>query len=200
MTMPAPSSGKPPVTPPHNLGAAIHAVHALHGKWPWIVGLGAALTVLGMLALAFNGIATIATVLINGWIMVVAGLAEIYIGSRAKDWKPFFFWVLAGALYLAAGMMALVNPVLGSVVLTLLLGIGLLAAGVARLYLATRLPANPARPLVMLSAFVTMFLGVIVITGWPANSLFVLGMLLGVELVFQGVGWVGFGLRLKGRH
>ena len=194
MTMPAQT---PPPAPPHNLGASMHALHA---RWPWIVGLGAALTVLGLLALTFDGIATIATVLINGWVMVVAGLVEIYIGSRAKEWKPFFLWVLAGVLYLAAGIMALANPVLASVVFTLMLGAGLLAAGAVRLYLAFRLPANAGRPLVSLSAFVTMFLGIIVVTGWPANSLFVLGMLLGVELVFQGVGWIGFGLKLKARH
>ena len=40
--------------------------------------------------------------------------------------------------------------------------------------------------------------GLLVIVGWPTNSLVILGTLLGVDLVFTGVMWVGFGLRLRG--
>ena len=88
--------------------------------------------------------------------MIVAGCVEVYMGSRAKDWRHFSLWVIAGVLYLAAGVMAIANPLLASVVFTLLLGAGLFAAGAMRLYLAFKLPASQARTMVMLSAFVTM--------------------------------------------
>ena len=191
MTMPSPTNPAP-----HSLGASIEHLKAKAG---WIIGLGAALMVLGALALIYTVQATVATVLINGWIMIVAGCVEIYMGSRAKDWRHFSLWVIAGVLYLAAGVMAIANPLLASVVFTLLLGAGLSAAGAVRLYLAFKLPASQARMMVMLSAFVTMALGVIVITGWPADSLWVLGTLLGVDLIFHGAGWISFGLGLKAR-
>ena len=181
---------------PHSLGASIERLRA---RWGWIAALGAALTLLGVLALIYTAAATIATVLINGWIMMVAGLFEIYLGTRARDWRHFSLWVIAGVFYLAAGVMAIANPLLASVVFTLLLGAGLFAAGLFRLYLAYQLPSGSGKTMVMLSAFITMFLGIIVITGWPANSLWVIGTLLGIDLIFQGTGWISFALGLKGR-
>ena len=54
--------------------------------------------------------------------------------------------------------------------------------------------------MVVLAAAVTILLGLIVVIGWPANSIWVLGTLLGVDLLFNGAGWVNFGLGLRARH
>ena len=46
---------------------------------------------------------------------------------------------------------------------------------------------------------VTALLGLLIVSGWPRNSLFVIGLLLGIELVFSGLNWIFFGLRLRSR-
>ena len=74
-------------------------------------------------------------------------------------------------------MLCIVNPLLASVVLTLLLGAGLVAAGVVRVYLATQLPAGQPRTLVFLAAVVTILLGLIIVSHWPLDSVYVLGTL-----------------------
>ena len=76
------------------------------------------------------------------------------------------------------------------------LGCGLLAAGVVRVYLAMQLPAGQPRGLVFLAAAVTILLGLIIVSHWPLDSVYVLGTLLGVDLLFHGVGWVSFGMGL----
>ena len=43
----------------------------------------------------------------------------------------------------------------------------------------------------------TALVGLLVILGWPTNSYVILGTLLGIDLLFTGVTWVGFGLRLR---
>ena len=91
------------------------------------------------------------------------------------------------------------QPALASVVLTLLLGAGLIAAGLVRLYLATGLPAGQPRLLVFVAAAVTILLGLIIVSHWPLDSVYVLGTLLGVDLLFHGVGWVSFGMGLHAR-
>jgi len=65
-----------------------------------------------------------------------------------RSWGRFFLWVIGGALYLVAGVPCIVNPLLASVVLTLLLGAGLIAAGLVRVYLATQLPPGQLRHMV----------------------------------------------------
>ena len=59
-----------------------------------------------------------------------------------------------------------------------------------------QLPAGQPRGLVFLAAAVTILLGLIIVTHWPLDSVYVLGTLLGVDLLFHGVGWVSFGMGL----
>jgi uncharacterized membrane protein HdeD (DUF308 family) len=175
------------------------AVEPLRGKWASITAFGVLVVVLGFAALFFSLIATIATVTLNGVLFLIGGAAEICIGMQTRSWGRFFLWVIGGALYLAVGVICIANPVLASVALTLLLGAGLIAAGLVRLYLATTLPAGQPRLLVFVAAVASMLVGLIIVSHWPLDSLFVLGTLLGVDLLFHGVGWVSVGMGLHAR-
>ena len=66
-----------------------------------------------------------------------------------------------------------------------------------RAYLAFQLPADNARAMVLLAAAVTFLLGLIIVGHWPSDSVYVLGTLLGVDLLFHGIGWATFGFRLR---
>ena len=125
---------------------------------------------------------------LNGVFFIVAGAAEIGIGMHAQGWGRFFLWVLGGLLYVATGVICILNPVFASTVLTLVLGAGLIAAGVVRAYLGFQLPSGQPRGLVFLAAAVTFLLGLIIVIHWPLSSTYVLGTLLGVDLLFHGVG------------
>ncbi|MGA2791992.1 MAG: HdeD family acid-resistance protein [Roseiarcus sp.] len=181
----------------HSLGGAIHR---LHEKWGAIVAFGVLLILLGLAAMMFSVFATIATVTINGVVFLIAGAAEIGIGMHSQGWGRFFLWVIGGVLYLFVGLVCIFNPVLASTALTLVLGAGLIAAGVVRVYLASQLPAEQPRAMVFVAGAVTILLGLIIVTHWPADSIWVLGTLLGVDLLFNGAGWVNFGLGLRARR
>src|SRR5208283_4608709 len=137
-----------------NVGASAHslgeAIERLRSKWAAITAFGVLLVVLGFAALFFSLVATIATVTLNGVLFLVAGAAEICIGMHSRTWGRFFLWVIGGLLYLAAGVLCIVNPLLASVVLTLMLGAGLIAAGLVRIYLATQFPPGQPRMMVFL--------------------------------------------------
>jgi uncharacterized membrane protein HdeD (DUF308 family) len=186
-----------------NVGISAHSLgesnERLRRKWAAITAFGVLLVVLGVAALLFSLIATIATVTLNGILFLIAGAAEIGIGMHSREWGRFFLWVLGGLVYIAAGIVCIVNPVLASLALTLLLGAGLIAAGVVRAILAFQLPPDHPRGLVFLAAAVTILLGLIIVSHWPLDSVYVLGTLLGVDLLFHGVGWVSFGMGLYAR-
>jgi uncharacterized membrane protein HdeD (DUF308 family) len=186
-----------------NVGPSAHslgqAVERLREKWAAITAFGVLLVVLGVAALFFSLVATIVTVTLNGVLFLIAGGAEIGVGMHSRDWGRFFLWVVGGLVYIAAGVLCILNPVFASAVLTLLLGAGLIAAGLVRAYLATQLPADHPRALVFLAAGVTVLLGLIIVSHWPLDSVYVLGTLLGVDLLFHGVGWVSFGMGLQAR-
>ena len=183
-------------TSAHSLGEAIER---LRGKWAAITAFGVLLVVLGFAALFFSLIATIVTVTLNGVLFLIAGAAEVGIGMHSRTWGRFFLWVIGGLLYIAIGLLCIVNPILASVALTLVLGAALIAAGLVRAFLAFQLPADQPRALVFLAAAVTILLGLIIVSHWPLDSVYVLGTLLGVDLLFHGVGWVSFGMGLHSR-
>jgi uncharacterized membrane protein HdeD (DUF308 family) len=182
---------------PHSLGAAIER---LSGKWCAIVAFGALLILLGAAALVFSFAATVATVTLNGVFFLVAGAAEIGIGMHAQGWRRFFLWVIGGVLYLAVGVICIINPVFASLALTLALGAGLIAAAAVRAYLALHLPADHPRGMILVAAAATALLGLIIVIRWPSDSVYVLGVLLGVDLLFHGAGWVTFGMGLRARR
>ena len=175
------------------------AVERLRAKWAAIAAFGVLLVMLGVAAITFSIFATIVTVTLNGVLFLIAGAAEIGIGMHARTWGRFFFWGIRGLLYIAAGVLCIVNPGLASIALTLLLGAGLIAAGAVRLLLAFQLPRGGPRGLVFLAGAVTVALGLIIVAHWPLNSVFVLGTLLGVDLLFHGVAWVAFAVGLQSR-
>ena len=191
------SNTSPAAPEVHSLGGAIHRLQA---KWGAIVAFGILLIVLGVAATMFALEATIATVTINGVVFLIAGAAEIGIGMHAQGWGRFFLWVLGGILYLFVGLVCIFNPIFASAALTLMLGAGLIAAGIVRAYLAFQLPPDHPRTLVLLASAVTFLLGLVIVVHWPANSLWVLGTLLGIDLLFNGAGWVSFGLGLRTRR
>jgi uncharacterized membrane protein HdeD (DUF308 family) len=182
---------------PHSLGEAIER---LREKWGAIVAFGALLVLLGAAALIFTLASTVATVTLNGVLFLVAGAAEIGIGAHAQGWSRFFLWVIGGVLYLAAGLICIINPIFASLALTLALGAGLIAAALVRAYLALQLPAEDPRGMVLLASAVTLLLGLIIVMHWPSDSVYVLGALLGVDLLFHGAGWVTFGMGLRARR
>ena len=182
------------IEPPHSLG---EAAHRLRAKWGALFAFGVLLMALGALSLAFAFLSTIAMVTMNGVLLLIAGAAEVGVGMHARSWGRFFFWVLGGLLYIAAGVFCIMEPVKASVILTLLIGAGLVAAGVVRAWLAFQLPASPQRSLVWLGAAVTFLLGLAIVTSWPLSSLYVLGTFLGIDLLFHGAGWASFALGLR---
>ena len=168
----------------------------LRANWGWFLGLGVLAVTAGFAALAIEGFATLVSVVTVGVLVGIVGIVEIVLGFRARGWGQALYWEVSGLFYLAAGVFTWAEPVQASVVLTLLLGAGLLATGVVRTVSGLRHHDRMRGPLI-LSGAVTGLLGIVVVSGWPANGLFVIGLLLGIELVFTGVNWIFFALRLR---
>jgi uncharacterized membrane protein HdeD (DUF308 family) len=182
------------IEPPHSLG---EAVHRLRAKWGALLAFGVLLMLLGAVSLAFAFFSTIAMVTMNGVLLLIAGAAEIGVGMHARGWGRFFFWVIGGLIYIAAGVFCILEPVKASVILTLLIGAGLIAAAVVRAWLAFQLPASPQRSMVWLGAAVTLLLGLTIVMNWPMSGLYVLGTFLGIDLLFHGAGWASFAVGLR---
>ena len=171
-------------------------VTPLRAKWGWIVALGFVYVIAGFIALGSVMIATVASVLVVGVMMIIAGIAELINAFQIKSWSKFLFWALLGVLYIVAGFVAFENPLFAAAVLTLLLGASLVASGVVRLFLAFNMKRERPWMWVAVSGVITLVLGLIILAHWPVNSVYILGLFLGIDLIVAGAGWIGLGLGL----
>lgn len=171
----------------------------LRAKWGWIVALGVVYVVAGLIALGSVVMTTVASVFVVGIMMIVAGVAEIINAFQLKGWGQFLIWALLGALYIVAGFVTFENPLFAAAVLTLLLGAALVASGIARTILAFGMKSESPWLWLLLSSLITLLLGVLILAHWPVNSVYVLGIFLGIDLVMAGIGWIGLGLALRRR-
>jgi uncharacterized membrane protein HdeD (DUF308 family) len=178
----------------HTLG---HAITALRHNWGWFVGLGVLFVVAGLLALGNLMVGTLVSVLFIGAMMTVAGIAHVIHAFQVRDWTSFAFWLLTGLLYTAAGLLIAYNPVLGASDFTLFIGVALIASGVMRIIVAFGMRDHAGWGWMLAAGAVTLLLGLMIAAHWPVDSLWVLGMFLGIDLLFTGIALVSWGLRLK---
>jgi uncharacterized membrane protein HdeD (DUF308 family) len=177
----------------------VAGLEPLRAKSGWIIALGAVYIVAGIIALGSVVLATVATVFVVGIMMVIAGVAEVINAFQIKTWGRFLLWLLLGALYIVAGFITFENPLLAAAILTLFLGIALIASGIMRIVLAFSMQAVMPWIWVLLSGVITLLLGLVIVAHWPVSSLYILGLFLGIDLVLAGASWIGIGLGLK-RH
>jgi len=181
---------------PDNFG---EAMTKLRDKWGWMVGIGIALVICGMLALGNMMLATFAVVLFAGWMMIISGVIEIIHGFQMKTWGKFFLEVLVGLLYVVAGVFTLMAPPAAAAVLTLIAGAAFAASGIVRIVMAFQMQSGSPWIWVALSGAITTLLGALVLAQWPYSGLYILGLFFGVDLVFAGFGWIGVGLALRNK-
>jgi uncharacterized membrane protein HdeD (DUF308 family) len=171
----------------------------LRAKSGWIIALGVVYSIAGFIALGSVAMATVATVFIVGIMMLLAGVAEIISAFQVKSWGKFVLWILLGILYVVAGFATFENPLLAAAILTLVLGVSLIVSGIMRIVLAFGMKQGMPWMWIVLSGVITFLLGAIILAHWPVSSVYVLGLFLGIDLVFAGAGWIGLGLGLR-RH
>lgn len=178
-------------------GRANQDLEPLRIKWGWIVALGIVFLIAGVVALGSVVTATVVSVAVVGAMMLVSGIAEIINAFSVKTWSKFFLWALLGALYVVAGIVTFRNPLLAATVLTLILGVDLFVSGFLRIFLSMQMAQGTRWVWVALSGVITVLVGGMILAQWPVSSLFMLGILLGVDLIFAGIGWIAMGLALK---
>ena len=165
-------------------------------NWLWFVLLGVALAVVGFIAVCAPWIASLATAVAIGALLLVGGVAEIIGSFWSRGWSGFFLHLLSGVLSFVVGILFLGAPVDALLALTLLLACLFMVGGVFKILAALSYRFEGwGWPLV--SGVIDLVLGVLIWLEWPASALWVLGLFLGISFVFRGFNWIGLGLTLR---
>jgi uncharacterized membrane protein HdeD (DUF308 family) len=161
--------------------------------WLYLL-LGIVFVVAGIVVLGDVVFATIVSTIFIGLCVVFCGIFEIIHAFWTKGWGGFVWQILLGLLYIASGVILVRQPLTGALLLTWVLGIVLAAGGLVRVFLGFRNWVEMGWPL-LLSGIFGVIAGFVILSGWPITGLWVIGFLLGIDLIFSGIGWLLFAWR-----
>lgn len=169
----------------------------LRKSWIWMAVLAVISLVGGVLALFNPFAATLAATLMAGWAFIFLGGLQVIQSFQVQGWGGFIWALLFGILTFVVGVSLVFNPLAGMVSLTLLVAVLFLALGVAKIMYALSLRSVTGWGWVLASGIVSLALGVLILADFPWAAVSVLGILLGVELISNGVlfMFVALGLR-----
>jgi uncharacterized membrane protein HdeD (DUF308 family) len=162
--------------------------------WVWYLILGIALLLGGMAAIAFPILSTITAKLALGWIFLFAGAVAIAHGFLAGNWPGFFWNLLIGILYVAAGAYLLLLPLAGIVTLTMVVAALFLADGILEIMMAFRLRPHHSWGWVLASGVAALIAGALIWSHLPSSATWVIGVLVGIKMIMAGWSFIALAL------
>jgi uncharacterized membrane protein HdeD (DUF308 family) len=168
----------------------------LKRNWGWFLALGVLLVVLGVIALGAAALVTLFSALVFGWLLLIGGVFTALHAFMRRRWSGFFIDLVAGILYFVAGLMIVGHPVAGAATITLVIAVFLLIGGIFRIAVALSVPFGN-RWWLLLNGVITFGLGAYIWFLWPLDSFWVIGMFVGIDMIFYGWSLVMLGLTAK---
>jgi len=164
--------------------------------WGWFLAFGIALVVLGVLAIGRAVTATIVSILFFGWLLLLACGIEVAQAIVVGHWAGFFHHLVAAILFGVTGFLIVTRPLLGAEVATMLMAVFFLIGGLFQV-ISSAWVALPGWGWQLADGIITFILGVLVLAQWPVSGLWVIGLFIGIDLIFYGGAWIALALGLR---
>jgi len=161
---------------------------ALGKSWKLLLTAGIISTVLGAIAIILPPLASVTITYLVGILLLIGAVAYVAEAiSRGSTGHRIWSGVLA-VLYVVAGVWLIINPVSGTITLTLILAIFFLLIGVLRLIagIASR-GKVPNAGWTIVNGVLSIVIAVLVIGDLPSSAAWAIGLLVGIQLLFDGI-------------
>lgn len=161
---------------------------------PFVMGL--LVTLLGVVALSASVVTSLISVFFYGGLLLASGVFELVSAFKRRKTGGALPLALAGILSVVVGFLVLARPLAGLVALTLLIAGFFFVNG---LFHAITALMDRYRNWGWDFAYgaIAVVLGVIVIGQLPAASLWLLGTMISLEIIFRGVALMSTSLAVR---
>ena len=166
----------------------------------WMLLKGILLVIIGIFALGHTGMLvafSAVSVFLLGIFVTIGAIIQIMYSFSSKNTGRIILNILIGLLYLWIGITALFNPLKMSVFLTLMIAGVLLAVGIVRIIQAVQHKGVPGWGMLLVSGILSVLLSVIIFAQWPISGLWVIGMFIAIELLFNGLASITLSLAVR---
>lgn len=158
--------------------------------------MGMLLIIVGMVAISSSFVATLASVKVFGILLLVAGGIEVVHAVMIRNMRGFALHLLAAAIYLVVGLFMLEDPIQAATVITLIIAAYFIVGGVLRIIFSFAVRFH-GWIWVVVNGLVNLVLGMMIWNRWPESSLWVIGLFIGIDLLFHGWSSVILALTLR---
>jgi uncharacterized membrane protein HdeD (DUF308 family) len=174
-------------------------VQSIREHWKLFLVEGIILVVLGILAIIVPQLATLAVTIFLGWLFLISGVLGLFTTYMARHAPGFWWSLISAALAVLAGGILLARPMQGVLTLTIVVGAYFLAEGVASIMYALehRRELTGRWSWILVAGLMDILIAFIVIAGLPGSAEWVLGLLVGINLLFGGATLIGMALAAR---
>lgn len=168
----------------------------LFGKFgPYTFVTGILLVVLGTTAIFLPSVMSLGTAIFAAWLLLIGGIFWA-IHTYRYDAKSLVNW-LKPALLVCIGLLMLIFPMTGVAALGLLLAIYLFMDAFGSFVLARTIHPAKGWGWMTFNGVMSFLLATLFLIGWPVTSLWLVGLYVGISLLFDGWALVAIGWTLR---
>lgn len=158
----------------------------IQSSWTTTLFTGIMMIILGVLAIALPVAATLTVKLLIAFLLIAGGIIQL-IATFSKGCSHRIFTFLSALLFGIVGILLLANPWEGLMAMTLVLSIFFIVEGIMKIITAFQIRPGNQWGWMLFSGVITLLLGGIIWAGLPYNSLWVIGLIFGIDLLFGGL-------------
>lgn len=156
----------------------------------WFTILGILLIILGIAAIAFPLVTTIAAKIFLGWLFLIGGIVQIVHAFSTQKWSEFFLDLLIGVLYVFVGAWLAFFPLTGILTLTIVLAVMFIIQGALELGMAFRMRPQQGWGWMLFAGIIAILAGLLIIAELPSSATWAIGLLVGINLIVSGFAYL----------
>lgn len=169
---------------------------AVKKNWGWILALGLILIVLGLFALGSTVFVSLLSIIFFGCLLIISGIAQLSYLFFVKEGHHSTYLLVTGLLSAVVGLLLLFHPAGGAITITLLLAMFFIVSGLLRLF-NSLLTHQKHMFWSMLYGIIVFVLGILILANLPIAGLIFIGLMIGIELILNGIGWIALAIAAK---
>ena len=175
------------------------AATLLHEHWGLFLVEGIILVILGLAAILIPPVATLAVEILVGWLFLISGIVGLITTLRMREAPGFWWSVVSAVLGIAAGIVLLLWPLSGVLSVTLVLIVFFVIEGVASIMFALdhKRELSGRWGWMLASGIIDLILAAIIAAGLPETATWVIGLLVGINMVFGGSAMIAMALHAR---
>jgi len=162
----------------------------------WVVLSGITMLALGVVAVVYSMTATIASVVLFGSLLLLAGVVQVVQAFQVRSWSGFFLYLLDGIIRGTVGTLLVMYPGAGAQTLTLVLSVYFIVGGLFKTVGSIALQF-PSWGWSVASGLLSVALGVMLAMQWPSSGTWFIGFAVGVDLILYGWALLMFAAAFK---